>query len=145
MKLGKDLLNKVVVEETLGTKTLHKRVSKDEHLAILGGKRGLAGRLGLDLDLDIDRLGSGGHFESTGSCEIYRTFFQEKDVQFYHFPRPVSEIQSWKYEYLVFLDTGFSLNHSFLVMSLISRFIKNTGFNDSFVQILDFRIKRPRL
>jgi hypothetical protein len=33
--------------------------------------------------LDIDRLGSGGHFESTRSCEIYRTFFQEKDVQFY--------------------------------------------------------------
>jgi hypothetical protein len=33
--------------------------------------------------------------------------------------------------------TDFSVNYSFLVMSLISRFVKNTGFNETLVQILD--------
>jgi len=33
--------------------------------------------------------------------------------------------------------THFSLNHSFLVMSLISRFVKTQGFDETLVQILD--------
>jgi len=114
MELGEDVLNELITEHTLGAQTLGESITKDEHLVVLGGKRGLAGRLGLDLldrgVLDGSRGHGCGHFGS--QLEVVKFIDQKNQKKTFNF-----------------IQKGCSkTEHSFLAKSLISRYVTHFSF-----------------
>jgi len=86
-KFTEELFNELFIENTLDTKTLDERVTKDEHLAVLGGKRGLPRSLGLGF-LDLSDLNENGisrrrHYGFTNRLNVSEKHkFQKKTFNF---------------------------------------------------------------